>query len=307
MLDFKINTFLTLCETRSYTQTASKLNITQPAVTQHIQSLENSCNTKLFFFDRQRHLQLTEQGELLRAFASKAKSSSLRIMETLTAPPLEPDEIKIGTLVTTGESLVPHMAAEYLRKYPDKKVSMYLDEADSLLVQLHNNRIHFCITDLDDIPGEYESKKLFESETICVCSPVHPLAGQTVDFASLDNYRLIFRENDTYSKRNLTKILKDNHHDIHHFHSYVEIGTINAVKEMVMENIGISFIYRFVVQDDLDCGSLSQIHIHNFSSHHRFHLVWMKNSLFTPESLQFLHICREILTGGCSKTPVSAE
>lgn len=292
MLDLKIDTFLVLCETRNYTQTASILNITQPAVTQHIQHLENTYKTKLLYFDEKRQLHLTDNGRLLRAYAQKVKTDSQDFLNTLRAKPTEPDEIKIGTIVTTGESLVPRMVADYLKKYPKKKVSMYLDEADSLLVQLQNGRIHFCITDLDAIPDVYEYEYLFESEVICVCSPLHPLAGQTVEFEELNQYRLIFRENDTYSKRNLMKILTAHNQDIGKFRSYVEIGTINAVKKMVMENIGISFIYRFVVQDDLENQSLKQIHIHNFSSNHRFNLVWMKNSLFTPDNLQFLDICR---------------
>ena len=41
MLDNKLQTFLTLCETQNYSQAARKLNITQPAVSQHIQYLEN--------------------------------------------------------------------------------------------------------------------------------------------------------------------------------------------------------------------------------------------------------------------------
>ena len=41
MLDYRIETFLTLCETMNYRITAERLNITQPAVTQHIHYLEN--------------------------------------------------------------------------------------------------------------------------------------------------------------------------------------------------------------------------------------------------------------------------
>jgi DNA-binding transcriptional LysR family regulator len=37
MLDNRLYTFLTLCETGNYTRTAEKLNMTQPAVSQHIQ------------------------------------------------------------------------------------------------------------------------------------------------------------------------------------------------------------------------------------------------------------------------------
>lgn len=295
MLDLKLETFLILCRARSYTKTADFLNITQPAVTQHIKLLEKHYQTKLLYFDKKRHLHLTADGELLRDFAQTAQTASIQIAERLKDPPTEPDEIKIGSLVTTGESLVPRMVAEYLRKYPCKKVSMYLDEADALLIQLQNERIHFCVTDIDCPPQLYESKELFESETICVCSPLHPLAGKMADFRALNDYRLVFRENDTYSKRNLMQILRTHHQDINSFQSYVEIGTITAVKKMVMENCGISFIYRFVVQEDLDNGTLSQIHIHQFSSRHLFRLVWMKNSFFTPESLQFWDVCNEVI------------
>lgn len=296
MLDVKLDTFLALCETRNYTHTANLINITQPAVTQHIKYLEGYYQTKLFYYDEKRRLHLTENGKLLRAFAQTVKADSLQIAERLKSPPSEPEEIKIGSIVTTGESLVPHMVAEYLRKYPDKKVSMYLDEADALLTQLRNGRIHFCITDIYCPSDEYESEELFESETICVCSPEHSLAEKCVDFKELNNSRLIFRENDTYSKRNLMQILHEHNQDVTNFRSYVEIGTINAVKKLVMENIGISFIYRFVVQDDLDSGRLKQIHINNFSSRRLFNLAWMKNSFFTPNSLQFLDICNAVLS-----------
>ena len=46
MLDHRLYTFLTLCETGNYTKTAEKLNMTQPAVTQHIQFLEGLLSGK---------------------------------------------------------------------------------------------------------------------------------------------------------------------------------------------------------------------------------------------------------------------
>ena len=296
MLDIRIDTFLNLCETRSYTQTANILNITQPAVTQHIKHLENQYSTKLFYYDEKRRLHLTEHGKLLRRFAQTVRADSIQITERLKTSEEEPEEIKIGSIVTIGESLVPLMVAEYLRRYPDKKVYMYLDEADALLEQLKNGRIHFCATDIYCPYTEYESRELFECETICVCSPKHPLAEKTVNFEDLNSSRLIFRENSTYSRRNLMKILHEYNQDITNFSSYVEIGTINAVKKIVMENTGISFIYRFVVQNELDNGLLSQIHIKNFLSKSHINLAWMKNSFFTPLCLQFYDICTQVLS-----------
>ena len=42
MLDWRIDTFLDVCETLNYTHTAARLNITQPAVSQHISWLKSN-------------------------------------------------------------------------------------------------------------------------------------------------------------------------------------------------------------------------------------------------------------------------
>ena len=41
MIDYRVKTFLTLCNFMNYRKTAQVLNMTQPAVTQHIHFLEN--------------------------------------------------------------------------------------------------------------------------------------------------------------------------------------------------------------------------------------------------------------------------
>ena len=40
MLDYRTETFLTVCKTLNFTTAAKQLNITQPAVSQHIHFLE---------------------------------------------------------------------------------------------------------------------------------------------------------------------------------------------------------------------------------------------------------------------------
>ena len=65
MLDLKLATFLTLCETRNYTQTASQLNITQPTLSRQLAALEDELCATLF--DRGGHsITLTSEGQLLK-------------------------------------------------------------------------------------------------------------------------------------------------------------------------------------------------------------------------------------------------
>ena len=65
MLDYRVRTFLTVCETMNYTQAAHRLNITQPAVSQHIRCLEAAYHIRLFLYEG-KQLTLTRAGEILR-------------------------------------------------------------------------------------------------------------------------------------------------------------------------------------------------------------------------------------------------
>ena len=65
MLDFRMETFLAVCQCMNFTRASEQLNITQPAVSQHIRFLEKHYNTKLFRYEGKK-LMLTGAGEILR-------------------------------------------------------------------------------------------------------------------------------------------------------------------------------------------------------------------------------------------------
>ena len=131
------------------------------------------------------------------------------------------------------------------KKYPDMKVSLYLGEADTLLTWLQEGRIQCCLTNAYCLFLCHEGEELFEVETILSVPRSILLPAKRWIFQDLNAYRLIFRENDTNSHRNLMHILQAHNQELGNFQSYIEIGTINAVKKLVMENMGISFYLSF--------------------------------------------------------------
>lgn len=73
MLDPRINTFISVCNNVSYTKAAKELNLTQPAVSQHIRYLENLYGVRLFKYEK-KQLSLTEEGKLLQSIGYTLKS-----------------------------------------------------------------------------------------------------------------------------------------------------------------------------------------------------------------------------------------
>ena len=89
MLDFRVQTFLTVCRTLNYTQAARELNITQPAVSQHIAALERHYGAPLFVKEGKRP-RLTEAGKLLQQVCITMvhdEQALQRSIEVLQPPP----------------------------------------------------------------------------------------------------------------------------------------------------------------------------------------------------------------------------
>lgn len=79
MLDFRVKTFLTVCETMNFTRAADRLHVTQPAVSQHIRYLEKEYQVKLFSYQGKK-LTLTAAGEKLRQ-AMRQMQSDERLLK----------------------------------------------------------------------------------------------------------------------------------------------------------------------------------------------------------------------------------
>ncbi|MDF2155796.1 LysR family transcriptional regulator [Vibrio sp. CAU 1672] len=79
-----LHTFRTLVEVGHFTQTADKLHMTQPGVSQHIKKLEQACGHELFRRENKR-FELTEQGRMLYAYAIEWEEQEAQLLEELNS------------------------------------------------------------------------------------------------------------------------------------------------------------------------------------------------------------------------------
>lgn len=104
MLDFRTDTFLTVCETMNFTEAAKRLHITQPAVSQHIRFLEKEYNTRLFSYCN-KQLYLTPAGEILRKRLMTMKNDQLAIMNEIRNESYKMESLSIGVTMTIRENM----------------------------------------------------------------------------------------------------------------------------------------------------------------------------------------------------------
>lgn len=291
MLDFRFQTFLTLCELNNYTHTAEYLHITQPAVTQHIQYLEKYYAAPLFIHQG-KNLILTPEGELLKRYAAKARAEEQKLAYRLSSGHLQTVNLNFGATLSIGEFIMPSLLAQYNKINPSAHISMVVENTQSLLHKLDMGLIEFAV-----IEGEFNRKDyactLFSREPfLAVCSPSYPLPSPPLTIDKLTAYPVITRESGSGTRNILENALHAHHYSLDDFTNTLEIGNFKAIKYLAERQCGISFLYKPVVKEELASHKLKIITILDFSFFGEFNFVYLKNSSFSEAYEQFFQFCK---------------
>lgn len=287
MLDNRIFTFLELCKTRSFTQTAANLHMTQPAVSQHIKYLEQIYGAKLVYYEG-KTVNITKQGKILNEFATSMYVNDAKLKKIIASSKSSPQELNFATTRIISEFILPSVLSQYLQKYNYEKIRMMVIESKDALKKLNLGEVDFVITDGSFRANNYKCSHLFREEIIAVCSPQHRFAKCPIDFCDLVNEKLIYRFESQEVYNNLEMILSEKGYSIEDFKNTMFIDSIASIKELVKHNIGITFLYKFAVYKDLHEGSLTRIDIRNFSIYRDIYFVWLKDSYFVNDDSSVL-------------------
>ncbi|CAI3206706.1 LysR family transcriptional regulator [Clostridium neonatale] len=277
MLDFRFDTFLTLCKVKNYTETAKLLHLTQPAVSQHIKYLEKTYNCKLFSY-KGKSLSLTPKGEILKSFAMSLKASSDKIKSTLA---MEDDiyHLKFGSTLTISEYTMKPIISQVLLDNPTIDLTMEVNNTKILLEKLKDGKLDFVVLEGTFDKLDYESRILSLERFIPICSPNNKLANKAIEFTDILNERLITREYGSGTRNILEHILCDHNLSITSFRNLTKIGSINIIKNLVQNNFGITFLYEQAVYEEIKQGTLCEVSINNYNVSREFNFVFLKDSL----------------------------
>lgn len=280
MLDHKVETFLTLCQTMNYTRAAEQLHITQPAVSQHIRALETEYGARFFHYEG-KQLSLTEAGTLFLRTASAARHDDLHLRELLrTAAGRR--TLHFGATLTIGEYLMPGPLARLLCTDPDLRLRMIVNNTDALLAMLDQGEIDFAVIEGFYPRQEYDGLVYTREEMLPVCAPDHPLAKGEHELRELLGEHLLVREEGSGTREMLQRALQERGLSLADFPRLAELGSLNAIKALVRENCGITFCYRSAAARELESGELCAVALRDFTLAHDFTFLWQKNSVFAP-------------------------
>lgn len=279
MLDFRMETFLAVCRHMNYTKAAMELNMTQPAVSQHIHFLENRYKSKLFEYSGKK-LKLTEAGKILQSSTISMKADELHLMRMMEQEAGAGRRLAFGATMTIGEYVMPQALNRFLKAFPQTDICMEVADTRVLLDQLDAGEIEFALVEGFFQKQEYDFLVFTTKDFAAVSSPEYKFEKEVKKVEDLLSERLIIREKGSGSRYVLEKYLEGKNLLFQDFASIMEISNIGAIKRMVELSAGITFLYEETVKEELKKGTLRKIELEDFCLFHDFTFIWRKGSIY---------------------------
>ncbi|MFA5239449.1 MAG: LysR family transcriptional regulator [Phycisphaerae bacterium] len=283
--------FCDLVELESFSKTAAKHLLSQSAVSQQLAQLELAHKVQLL--DRKkRPLELTAAGELFYTACKDIIGRYERLkseLNTLQKP--SAGRINVAAIYSIGMHTLPDYVKKFMVKYPDVNVHIeYLSsariyelvlagEADVGLVAVPRRDKRLEVYDLDEEP------------LVLVCSPKHPLAGESqIDIHKTQFERFIAFEKDTPTRKWIDGILQRYNIAVR---PVMEFDNVETIKRAIEINAGISILPENTIVQEVSSRTIKAIPISNEKFMRPTGIIVLKDKILGQAGRYFIELLRK--------------
>lgn len=289
-LDQSLIVFVMVAEKQNFTKTAEELHMTQPAVSQYIQTLERTVGARLLERTN-KYVRLTKAGEIVYHHAQEMIRLHTR-MQYLVDELMNTTKgnLSIGASYTYGEYVLPHVIAQMRSQYPLIQPSISIGNTQEIERLVIRNQL-----DVGIIEGEFQHDHLYiepfaEDEMYIVVPHHHRLADKAqVGLSELQEDIWILREEGSGTREAAEKMFARFQFAPAHI---MDFGSTQIIKESVEAGLGISLLSRWTIQKELTLGTLKVLDISGFPVVRKFSFLTPSAVFETKATTVFLEILR---------------
>lgn len=195
MNTFQLGCFLAVANSLSFARAAEQMQVSQPAITHQIKTLENELNVQLFRRST-RMVEITPEGQAFIADAKSmlaiAEQAKLRFGNPGDRPV---DILSIGCGSYTQLKLLEEVLKSLLAEYPNLHPRLFVVPHDQLfhLLETETAQVIFDIRQGAGGKDKLAFLELQRSAPVCVCRREHPAAEkESISTRELAEEKLIF-------------------------------------------------------------------------------------------------------------------
>ncbi len=288
----QLRAFSILARTSSFTQTAHELHLSQSAISHSMKALENDIGCRLL--DRMgKSVVLTQAGEQLLVHAEK-------ILEEMDVARSElghlgkwgSSRLRIGASTTACQYVLPSVLREFKESFPKCAISITPGDTPNNIEILRAHQIDLAVNLEPRRDEPLEFRPLFTDELQFVLSPLHPWAK-----AGKVNREEIARQHYIlYGKASYTFELIEAYFrkDQIVLHSLLDMGNMEAIKELVKLGHGVSILAPWTLQKELKEKSLVTLPLGRRKLKRRWGVLHWRGRRLSLAEETFIGLCESV-------------
>lgn len=285
-MDFdQLETFLEVARLSSFSRAAEKRFRTQPAISSQIRALEEEVGAKLL--DRSGgKVSITASGKLFQKYAEETLEARKAVLRAVAETERVPrGEIIVGANEGTCLHILPEVFAEFKKQYPDVAVNIKRSDYAKILESVIDNSVDFGFVSLPVTDNRLTVVLIHRDELIVITPPQHPLAKlKSVTIGQAAGYPLVV------PKAGHTRdALEELFHDRKLKPQYaMELDSSELLKRFVAADVGVGFIARSNVIEDVRANALAAIPLSDAQVRRDLALVFRKDKALSRAALAFI-------------------
>ncbi len=258
--DYKsLTTLKAVVELGSVNRAAKSLYVGQPAVTKRLRSLD-SCYGMPLMQHLGRKLVLTAAGEKVYAYAKLMLDHQAGLVDDLASLRTGLDRLRLEVTFAIGEHMLPDILMSFADARPDLRIDSRLGYSRRIHTRLASGLSDIALLEQAPRHPNIQVEPWMQDELLLVCGTGHPLWGKpAIDISELDQLHYVLRETQSSIRNTLDETLQDI--GIKHLKIDMEVGSTDAIIELLQRGKQVSFLPQFAVNTYLQRNSLHHIKV----------------------------------------------
>lgn len=257
-----LNTFLEVAREKSFSRAGEKLHVTQPSISAQMKSLETHLGHRLF--DRGgRKVTLTASGRIFLPFAEESLLQFKHLQSSLADQERTPrGTLTVSANDSTALYVLPLLITKFKKKYPRVVLNIVRAERSKTLAFVLDREVEFGIVSLPIKDPRLHIEVIHEDRLVLVVPTGHPLTElKPVTLSDAAKHGFLVPK--TGRRRELIDHLFVQNRTARHI--LMELDSSELIKRLIVAGLGISFLPRINVIDEVNQGLVQIIDVKGVS------------------------------------------
>jgi molybdate transport repressor ModE-like protein len=289
----------------SISAAAEACRISQPSATKQLKTLEAAVGEKLVERNG-RASRVTEAGELVVAHAARVLDTLQGLQEELGAlRGAETGTLALAASTTSGTYVVPAILQCFADRHPGVDVDISIGSSAWVAERVAKREFSLGIAGEVELPTGVRAEPFLDDELVGIAAPDRiKLRRGRAPIPELERWTLLVREPGSSTRAVAERYLaRSGYHPANRW----ELDSNEAIKRSVQAGLGVGFLSRLVVSDEIDRGELVSFRIEGSEPMRRsIHLLLPDGRDSTPSERAFiatLSDCCAVRIAGCTAGP----